>query len=106
MKELQILQKSILEALYVSCKCSSLYTQYRRSDSICLPVMAICEEIDSKPSGCLGGTLWPVIASNRSRNPEQNREKDIYPRPILGLHSANERRRYFVTTSLIGWAQT
>ena len=24
---------------------------------------------------------------------------------ILGLRSANERRRYFVTTSLIGWAQ-
>ena len=28
------------------------------------------------------------------------------PGPILGLHPANERRRYFVTTSLIGWAQT
>ena len=27
------------------------------------------------------------------------------PRLILGLHPANERRRYFVTTSLIGWAQ-
>ena len=27
-------------------------------------------------------------------------------RMILGLHPANERRRYFVTTSLIGWAQT
>ena len=25
---------------------------------------------------------------------------------ILGLRSANESRRYFVTTSLIGWAQT
>ena len=25
---------------------------------------------------------------------------------ILGLHPANERRRYFVTTSLICWAQT
>ena len=24
---------------------------------------------------------------------------------ILGLHPANERRRYFVTASLIGWAQ-
>ena len=24
---------------------------------------------------------------------------------ILGLLPANERRRYFVTTSLIGWAQ-
>ena len=25
--------------------------------------------------------------------------------PIVGLRPANERRRYFVTTSLIGWAQ-
>ena len=25
---------------------------------------------------------------------------------ILGLHPANERRRYKVTPSLIGWAQT
>ena len=25
---------------------------------------------------------------------------------ILGLRLANERRRYFVTTSLIGWTQT
>ena len=25
--------------------------------------------------------------------------------PILGLRPANERWRYFVTTSLIGWAQ-
>ena len=24
---------------------------------------------------------------------------------IIGLRSANERRRYFVTTALIGWAQ-
>ena len=24
---------------------------------------------------------------------------------VLGLRPANERRRYFVTTSLIGWAQ-
>ena len=26
-------------------------------------------------------------------------------RLILGMRPANERRRYFVTTSLIGWAQ-
>ena len=25
---------------------------------------------------------------------------------ILGLHPANEKQRYFVTLSLIGWAQT
>ena len=28
------------------------------------------------------------------------------PGLILGLRPANERRRYKVTTSLIGWAQT
>ena len=28
------------------------------------------------------------------------------PGLILGLRPANERRRYFVTTFLIGWAQT
>ena len=27
-------------------------------------------------------------------------------RPFLGLRPASERRRYFVTTSLIGWART
>ena len=27
------------------------------------------------------------------------------PGLILGLRTANERRRYFVTTSLIGWAK-
>ena len=30
---------------------------------------------------------------------------DVIAGLILGLHPANERRRYFVTTSLIGWAQ-
>ena len=32
--------------------------------------------------------------------------KDYIAGLILGLHTANERRRYFVMTSLIGWAQT
>ena len=31
---------------------------------------------------------------------------DILAELILGLRSANERRRYFATTSLIAWAQT
>ena len=30
---------------------------------------------------------------------------NVFPGLILGLPLANERRRYFVTTSLIGWAQ-
>ena len=29
----------------------------------------------------------------------------LLPRPIQGLRPANERRRYFVVTYLIGWAQ-
>ena len=33
-------------------------------------------------------------------------EQQPYPGLILGLRSANERRRYNVTPSLIGWAQT
>ena len=28
------------------------------------------------------------------------------PEISLGMHPANERRRYIVTTSLIGWAHT
>ena len=32
--------------------------------------------------------------------------KDIYTGLVLGLRPANERWRYFVTTSLISWAQT
>ena len=29
----------------------------------------------------------------------------VYTGMVLGLRPANERRRYFVTTSLIGWVQ-
>ena len=37
---------------------------------------------------------------------ERNRRPDYYTSGlILGLRPANERRRYIVTTSLIGWAQ-
>ena len=33
-------------------------------------------------------------------------ELDVYSGLILGLRLANERRRYKITPSLIGWAQT
>ena len=39
-------------------------------------------------------------------HPTQHRPAVQYSGLILGLRLANERRRYFVTTSLIGWAQT
>ena len=48
-----------------------------------------------------GGTLCKLNeAASTLRN-----DKDAIPGLILGLHPANERRRYFVTTSLIGRAQ-
>ena len=31
---------------------------------------------------------------------------NVIPGPILGLRPANKRRRYFVTTSLVGGAHT
>ena len=34
------------------------------------------------------------------------RSRNLNSGLILGLRQANERRRYFITTSLIGWAQT
>ena len=40
-------------------------------------------------------------------DPHLNAEARLtYTGLILGLRPANERRRYFVTTSLIGWTQT
>ena len=33
-------------------------------------------------------------------------KKPVAPEIILGMGSANERRRYIVTASLIGWAHT
>ena len=38
--------------------------------------------------------------------PEQYLTAQKYLGPILGFRPANERRRYKVTPSLIGWAQT
>ena len=34
-----------------------------------------------------------------------NIESICYAGLIIGVRPANEKRRYFVTTSLIGWAQ-
>ena len=42
---------------------------------------------------------WQYLAQNRGAS-RGNTEL------ILGLHPANQRRRYKVTSSLIGWAQT
>ena len=48
-----------------------------------------------------GGTLCKLNeAASTMRS-----AKDAIPGLILGMHPANERRRYFVTTSLIGRAQ-
>ena len=42
---------------------------------------------------------------DRRRKEEEVRAAGVYAGLILGLRPANERRRYFVTTSLIGWTQ-
>ena len=56
----------------------------------------------------------PIFAQNHTNGSAQMKHKSIENPTsanlisglILGLHAANERRRYFVTSSLIGWAQT
>ena len=52
------------------------------------------------------------VCTKRTRYIESQNQKHKMPiwwwdsRLILGLHPANERRRYKETPSLIGWAQT
>ena len=48
-------------------------------------------------------TNW-VLTHNQPESVMEDKKHN--PGLILGLRPANERRRYFVTTSLIGWAQT
>ena len=46
--------------------------------------------------------------SQKDRQGESSNSPGIllgYAGPILGLRPANERRRYYVMTSLIGWVQ-
>ena len=49
----------------------------------------------------MSGTFQPAIIASRNC---YGLDGD-YAGLILGLRSANERRRYFVTTSLIGWVE-
>ena len=59
---------------------------------------------------CLSLNFWHVYEDHLATAPSNlcipNMKMIPYTKPILGLHPANERRRYFVTTSLIGWGQT
>ena len=48
--------------------------------------------------------LWFQARNHWNVMMNQNQYQYI-PGLILGLHPANERPRYFVTKSLIGWAQ-
>ena len=52
----------------------------------------------------LCGFLW-CIHSYYSKSQHWHSCNHTCPGLILGLHPTNERRRYIVTTSLIGWAQ-
>ena len=51
--------------------------------------------------------LWKAKETGRCiATPHGPPWKRLYARLILGVRPANERRCYFVTTSLIGWVQT
>ena len=57
------------------------------------------------------GDKWLIHATNYHKDIQlQSLKYSVgYPQlkisgPILGLRPANERRRYFVSTSFIGWA--
>ena len=62
-----------------------------------IPTIAV--KVAEKPMG-----LWPP--PSRPAPTHSNDIYSIYSERILGLRPANERRRYKVTPSLIGWAQT
>ena len=52
-------------------------------------------------------SIWRMILKANSYNSSLNIDTQMMnniPGLILGLRPVNERRRYFVTTSLIGWA--
>ena len=66
-----------------------------RSMSTLAQVMACC--LTTKPS--------PDTWTNVDLSPATSHGIQEISGPILGLRPANERRRYCVTTSLIGWAQ-
>ena len=58
-------------ALYILCHCLSLRIQYRLGGSICLTVMAIWEEIDTKPACCREGStvFWPLLPATGAVTP-------------------------------------
>ena len=55
-------------------------------------------------------TWWPeagtIIVTGPYSLGHGLNDHSLTPGLVLGLHPTNERRRYFVTTSLIDWAQT
>ena len=70
-----------------------------------------CHDIWYHDDGYHGGdVMWSAFAVMKDMHQEKIYFIDIWIQLdlglILGLHPANERRRYKVTTSLIGWAQT
>ena len=66
--------------------------------------MFICDSpIDTKSS--LQIKAWCQTGNNPLPKPMMIKVSDAMSGLILGLRPPNERRRYFVTTSLIGWAQ-
>ena len=65
------------------------------------PYLALTDELWGFFSGLFEEKISQVHCI---RHPQQ---KDVFNAGLIpGLHPANERQRYFVTRSLIGWAQT
>ena len=61
-----------------------------------VPADALAPCITKASAGMYGPSLDETVSHPHDKD----------NRLILGLRPANERRRYFVTMSLIGWAQT
>ena len=69
-----------------------------------------CRDLDERAQEicdalpCVEGCVCPPGTQLQGNDGQTN--CCYYKADHLGLRPANERRRYFVTTSLIGWAQT
>ena len=56
-------------------------------------------------SGARRAAFQELVSPRRDSENYRGDERVVSTGLILGLHPANERRRYFLTTFPIGWAQ-
>ena len=81
----------------------------RRVDCILFAVFLFSGSTISLAMGLLFGGLSALGAYQMSQNPNNYQllmGKQSFPGIILCMHPAIERRRYIVTSALIGWAHT